>query len=379
MKCGMCNEDGLSLHKVEMIFIVESKNASDMNGVDKFKVAIRRESAPDLMKGIAVILMIQVHLMELFATVDIQQSALGKISLFLGGPPAAPVFMAIMGYFVARSQQSSWQKMALGVKLLVWGLLLNLGLNAHLLIRIISGDFDLNPWTYVFGVDILFLAGFSVIILTLAKRLFKNKWYLWFLLMLIFGFLNIFLPVYAGDIAWLKYVQAFFWGFYHWAYFSLFPWAAYPVAGYLFYLIANRFSLTTIHPRWRLLLAGLMLALLLIFFNYGFNVASNLSVYYHHQGWFMMWTLLFLLLMLMAVSSLPEKLMSSHPFRYLQWVGKNVTAFYVFQWLIIGNIATALFQSQQWTGLMFWFGIVVLSSSLLVFTWQKFRPLFGEK
>jgi len=71
--------------------------------------------------------------------------------------------------------------------------------------------------------------------------------------------------------------------------------------------------------------------------------------------------------------------MSSHPFRYLQWVGKNVTAFYVFQWLIIGNIATALFQSQQWTGLMFWFGIVVLSSSLLVFTWQKFRPLFGEK
>jgi len=41
--------------------------------------------------------MVQVHIMELFARQDIFEDTVGKISLFFGGPPAAPVFMAVMG------------------------------------------------------------------------------------------------------------------------------------------------------------------------------------------------------------------------------------------------------------------------------------------
>ena len=60
-----------------------------------------RLELPDIVRGLAVVFMVQVHLTELFVTQDIYNSAFGKISLFLGGIPAAPVFMVMMGYFLA--------------------------------------------------------------------------------------------------------------------------------------------------------------------------------------------------------------------------------------------------------------------------------------
>ena len=64
------------------------------------KESVTRSFTADLLKGMAVLAMIQVHLMELFARQEVYDSLTGKISLFLGGIPAAPVFMAVMGYFL---------------------------------------------------------------------------------------------------------------------------------------------------------------------------------------------------------------------------------------------------------------------------------------
>ena len=57
--------------------------------------------------------------------------------------------------------------------------------------------------------------------------------------------------------------------------------------------------------------------------------------------------------------------------KYLRWAGKNVTVFYVVQWLLIGNIATAIYRSQEWFTLPLWFIGVVGVSSLLVFVYRK--------
>ena len=57
-----------------------------------------RIKTADLLKGIAAILMIQVHIIELFATNDISESTAGKFLLFLGGPAVAPVFIILLGY-----------------------------------------------------------------------------------------------------------------------------------------------------------------------------------------------------------------------------------------------------------------------------------------
>jgi len=79
----------------------------------------------DLLKGVAVILMVQVHIIELFAQQSIFDSFAGSIFLFLGGPPAAPVFMTVMGYFIAKGNANISKSIVRGFKLIGFGLLLN--------------------------------------------------------------------------------------------------------------------------------------------------------------------------------------------------------------------------------------------------------------
>jgi len=49
------------------------------------------------------------------------------------------------------------------------------------------------------------------------------------------------------------------------------------------------------------------------------------------------------------------------------WLGKNITVFYIIQWLIIGNIATAIYQTQSIDTYIFWFAGIF--SVTLLFTW----------
>ena len=67
---------------------------------------IERNQLADLLKGIAVLLMIQVHVLELFASETILKSGGGALLMFLGGPFVAPVFMAILGYFTISSTKT---------------------------------------------------------------------------------------------------------------------------------------------------------------------------------------------------------------------------------------------------------------------------------
>ena len=88
-----------------------------------------RSQTPDLLKGIAVVLMIQVHIVELFATPEIFESQMGKILLFLGGPLCAPIFMVIFGYYIAATKKTTSKLLARGVRIFLAGMLLNIGLN----------------------------------------------------------------------------------------------------------------------------------------------------------------------------------------------------------------------------------------------------------
>jgi uncharacterized membrane protein len=114
----------------------------------------QRKLFPDVLKGIAVLMMIQVHVMGLFASHEVFSGVFGRWSLFFGGEPAAPVFMTIMGYFIGNRQANLKKSLLRGLQLVGLGLLLNVGLNAHLFIRIFKGQILLSPWTYLFGVDI---------------------------------------------------------------------------------------------------------------------------------------------------------------------------------------------------------------------------------
>ncbi|HZK07392.1 MAG TPA: acyltransferase family protein [Bacteroidales bacterium] len=329
----------------------------------------QRLEIPDLLKGVAVMLMVQVHLTELFATPDFYASLAGKISLFLGGPPAAPAFMAVMGFFLARKAQPLLQQIKRGLLLLLLGFALNIGLNLHLLIKIVSGSYQLDPLRYIFGVDILFLAGISIVVVALLRPLLQKRWVLWLLLIPVSALANRWLPVYGGEAQWLRYLQAYFWGHYSWSFFPFFPWFSYVLTGYVFYLIYERFArFITIKFR---RISGLVLLILIVStFAYGFRVATLLEVYYHHSALFVAWTAAFILLWTLALALLNKLAGKTTLIKYLRWAGKNVTAFYVVQWLIIGNIATAIYRTQAGWTLPLWFIGVVGVSSLLILVYR---------
>jgi uncharacterized membrane protein len=341
-----------------------------------------RKQTPDLLKGIAVILMIQVHLTEQFAQQGIYNSLIGEISLFLGGPPVAPVFVAIMGYLLATTKKSQTKLFIRGIKLLVLGLLLNIGLNTNLLIHIFNGNFNLNPYEYIFGVDILLFAGLSIVFITLIRPIFKNNFILYLILAFVISFISPYLHNFAGDNSSLKYVNAFLWGNYRWSYFPLFPWLSYPLIGYSFQLFKKKYLRNKPNDLFRQskLIIIIVLGIILIFtIKYAGNISCNLEKYYNHNIIFFVWNIMFMCFWATLVSFIETKTGKTYIFKYIKWLGKNITALYVFQWLIIGNIATEIYKTQNINKLIFWYLGIIAFSSLLVLIRLKIKAIYKSK
>lgn len=330
-----------------------------------------RSPIPDLLKGFAVLFMIQVHIMELFIDNPGQESWIGKISMFLGGPFAAPIFMIIMGYFIGKSKQKLFNGIQRGIKILILGLLLNIGLNFHLLIKIISGDLIfINAFEYVFGVDIFFLAGLSIIILTVIKSLIKMNYWIVLLLIII---ISIGTPYINQLISGLEqnYFLPFIGGNFPWSYFPLFPWLVYPLAGFLFHKWENsivEFRQKNERLFWVVILG--IFILLIVFFDFGFNSSINLDYYYHHHFFFMLWTIGLLIFWALLLQQ-SSKYFNSKVLNFIKWMGNKVTMIYIIQWLIIGNISTAIYQTQGIETFGFWLAFIFLLSISLTFALQK--------
>lgn len=342
-------------------------NTVNMQEINKVKL---REALPDMLKGIAVIRMILVHIMAVFATPQLHDSTAGRLVVFIAGPPGAPLFMLIMGYFIAISGKSTAITVYRGFKLLVWGLLLNLGMNLHLLIKVINGSIEVNPWPYVFGVDILFLAGFSLIIMAGFRKLFQNSILAWVLLILFFTLAGNFIPVYNGDVSWIQYALAYLHGNSHWSYFPVFPWIAYPTSGYIFYLLVKKYGLNEFSRKGLIYAGSSLLVLVLVSFSWGFSINVDFYKYHHHSLMFFVWAIVLVacwVILIRLVTMNHENTLIS---KYLQWVGRHITNFYVFQWLLVGNIGTVLYKTQDGLAIAGWFFLIVLLSSSLVYLWR---------
>jgi uncharacterized membrane protein len=335
-----------------------------------------RQPLPDLLKGLAVIFMVQVHIMELFATQDIYGSWIGRLSLFAGGPPAAPVFMVVMGYFAGISRKSYSQHLMRGAKLIGIGFLLNIGLNMHLFLKIIAGEIDLNPWEYIMGVDILFLAGLGILVIALVRKKFTDNIAIPVILILVITILPDLLPDKIVTVGWQRYLIAFLHGDYSWSYFPLIPWLSYPLTGYVLALINKRWPLLDRVPLKTK--SMLLVAISIVLFSsmpWAIGVSGNLERYYHHGIVFFLWVTAFLILWGELNELLISRLNHSVAIRYLKWVGKNVTAFYIIQWLLIGNIATGIYKSQDVLHIILWFCGILFITSILVLAWENRKSL----
>jgi uncharacterized membrane protein len=266
--------------------------------------ATERNSTADLLKGVAVVLMIQVHLMEQFATLDVSQSTMGNVSLFLGGPPAAPVFLAVMGFFLARSQKSPAQLVHRGALLILGGIALNLGLNANLLCSISQGRFQLNPLAFIFGADILPLAGLSVIAFALLREVLRHNGLAYLAAAFVVAIATPFLSSF-GTHQTLAYIIPFLWGEQSWSYFPLFPWLAYTLLGVAFgtsNMMRNAFE--PLSSRNKTFISLVLFGALAFTSSFAVRLITELPLYYHHSVVLFLWISGFLALWLFVFSKL---------------------------------------------------------------------------
>lgn len=326
---------------------------------------MNRLRLPDLLKGIAILFMIQVHIMELFIDLSGHESLAGNISLFAGGPFTAMVFMLVMGYFVAKSKKTVKQTAIRGIRIFVLGFLLNIGLNFHLLLKIAFDGWPYNPLEYIFGVDILYLAGLSIIVLAVLKSFPKIQIYLAGTLFLIV-ILTSQLVTDALTLPARNYVIPFIAGNYSWSYFPLFPWLAYPLAGYFFFFTQKKvmffFSRNKIFTR---AVFFMLLVSVIYFGKFGFSISVDLPKYYHHGFGFSLWALALLILWSVVLYAITQRKINSRAEQFLAWMGKNITLIYVIQWLIIGNIATAIYQTQPLKMFTVWFAGILLATLII--------------
>jgi len=335
---------------------------------------MKRFPLPDLLKGFAVFLIIPVHILETFINTPGRESLFGKVLLFLGGPVAVPVFM-VMGYFVAKSKKSTAQTFFRGVKIFILGLFLNVGLNFHLLWKIYFDGWQFNPLQYILGVDIFYLAGLSIMVMAFLKNVRKGQ--VLFLVALIF-----IISISTSEMnKWLmvpetNYLLPFIAGKYSWSYFPLFPWLVYPLIGFLFQKIEPEvMGVIQKNKKLAWTFALVIFILVLIFGKFGVTTTINLTEYYHHTFLFFLWAMGVVVLWVLLLRIVIRRFNRYPIVMFFRWLGKNITVFYVVQWLIIGNIATAIYQTKSLSEYPFWFVGIFLVTAGLTFLIERRQML----
>ncbi len=107
------------------------------------------------------------------------------------------------------------------------------------------------------------------------------------------------------------------------------------------------------------------------------RIAHNLPSYYHHDAWFFLWVVVFFVAWSLMHALADRHLGRTIIARWLKWMGRHVTIVYVWQWLIIGNVATAIYKEQELWQCCLWFAIVLGASNVLtaitVGVWSRTR------
>jgi len=323
---------------------------------------------PDAVKGLAVLLMIQVHVTEQLVDPALVESTYGKLSLFLGGVPAAPVFMLMMGYFIGFMGAAPGKMLRRGIILFGGGIALNILLNFSYIINFTRTGYPEMIPAAIFGADILPLAGLSLIIAGGLKKISGHPLFLMLIALLAAG-LTPWVNTLADSWESGKYITAFFGGSAGWSYFPLFPWLAYPITGLAIYNFGiekwNRIS------AWgKYLLMAVFTAVFIAGFRMGFEESTSLKDYYHHGIVFYLWALSFMALLIFGLSLLKFE---SYPLRaaFLSFAGREVTLVYVIQWILIGNLAAWAGKHATIFGHLSWTFFFILISTLLAFLYRS--------
>jgi hypothetical protein len=278
-----------------------------------------RLSQLDLARGFAVLCMFAVHILQTLSDKqEVRKSLFGRIVEFLGGAPAAPTFMFLMGMGLAASHKTLGTQAKRGFLLMFGGYALNFA-RATLPIQL-GAPYPGDPWEFFWMVDILQFAGFTLLLFPLLQKL-----PLWALGALFLG-VSFFSPFLWGltpdahalvDILWGKHPRVFF---------PVFPWLAFPLAGILHAKLRPQRSRSVfLIIGFLFIMAGVPL--------HKFLWDETVFSYYHASPGAIFWMTGFTILWLEVCDFLAPRIgRIIHFFRF--W-SENVTTAYAFSWVLI--------------------------------------------
>ncbi|AQQ69300.1 hypothetical protein Mag101_00925 [Microbulbifer agarilyticus] len=302
--------------------------------------------AIDLMRGLAVMMMVCVHTLWMYADTATQSSSwLGQVVHFMGKGTA--VFLLCMGISMTLSRRSS------SVALLKRGLqvlALGFGMNALKFVVPIS-VFVTMPETFIqaygwespvtFGQlrylvltgDILQLAGMSLLIIGLSKRLLSGIW-----APMLAGLMVIVTSkVVAGwRPPWEQghYVADLLFADHFHVYFPVFPWISFILFGMgLGRLLNSERSIRKLTLK-RMLPAGVLLTALgatLCAYNFEYHFAD----FFHLGPGGAIYLLGLTLLMFWLAHLLCEKVDLSKAMPLIRFCSRHVTSLYIIQWTLV--------------------------------------------
>lgn len=338
----------------------------------------RRVLSLDLARGMGAFGMVAVHVLIRYGSYVANNSVYGAAVRFLGGPPAAPVFLFLMGTSLAFSKHATlrdtlWR----GGKLLVLGYALNFlrgTLPAFLGLKFgMVKPEDLMPYTTAnlfWIVDVLQCAGLSLMVISVVRRWLPRPW-TWLLLATAAA---LGAPSMWGRMSgWplLDGCLALLWGTGVTVQFPALPWISYPLTGMAFGVwLAASADRDALFRRAAgvgalLLLAGGLLILDRPTFHLGDYFRSGPGAVIAFTGFALVW--------LAGCQWLVKHVQANAFFRLCYDWSTHITLFFVFHWIIIGWGIGLAGSSQHGIPM-----VVFLTAAVLVLTNALVRQVVAE-
>jgi len=336
-----------------------------------------RVLAFDFARGIAILMMVLIHTSVFIGGHDLINTPTGYVINSIVCLFAAPVFMFIMGLLFALSSKTTFRvQLSRGILILLLGYGLNflrgtLPVGAAMIFGWIEEDFPLD---YLLEDDILQFAGIALIAMTLVKRVIP--WSPgWLLLGLAAAVISPFVWGSGSDNSLLNYIMSLFCGGEDYNFFPFFPWIAFPLIGMAygdyFKKASNRkrFFINSIYFGSIFIIAGL-----LIEFRFNIGIWDDWYLGKFRQGRLPIPVVLiftgFQFLWIPLCQFITTRIRENRLFNLLFFWSKNVTSFYVIQWIIIGWVCVVLMEIE-------WPAVFLLFIVITFFT-DKFIRLYNN-
>jgi uncharacterized membrane protein len=307
-----------------------------------------RQIELDIARALAVLFMVLVHVQMSFSNENLIDSNLGFLIDFMGGIPAAPMFMFLMGVGFFYTSKNNYQTfIKRGVSIFTLGYLLNYMRDSlpELVDYITYGE--KASLTYAIegfiDVDILQFAGLAMVFWGIIKVLRLKNGTIAFLGVL-FPILNLFLVEKQVDNYIGQATSGLIWGSSEFSEFPFLTWIFYPILGYFFAQVLIRVQDKRVFYKKLLIISLPSVIVTALFFFYllgqDLGLKSELA-YYHHNIFanivYGLFCISWISLLFFLAKYIPGTLMT-----LLKRWSKNVTEIYFIHWVIIGWLSWIL-------------------------------------